>query len=102
MKARHLRVACSALLATMLLGSAAPIGSAAEAISATRSTTRPYFACPPATRHRLRCGVIVQPLSPLANPNLTTNGGSGVGGGFSPADLQSAYRLPSSTNGRGQ
>ncbi len=29
-------------------------------------------------------------------------GGSGVEGGFSPADLQSAYKLPSSRNGSGQ
>jgi hypothetical protein len=102
MKARHLRVACSVLLAMVLLGAAASIGSAAEAISETPSATRPYFACPRATAHRIRCGAIVQPRPRLGNPKLTTNGGSGERGGFSPADLQSAYRLPSSTNGRGQ
>jgi len=102
MNARHVTVACSALLAIVLLGAAAPSGSAIEAISETPSATRPYFACPRATAHRIRCGAIVRRIPPLAGPGLTTAGGSGIGGGFSPADLQSAYRLPSSTNGRGQ
>jgi len=96
-------MACSALLAMMLLGAAAPAGFAAEAISETPSATRPYFACPRATAHRVRCFAIVQHGKRLGNPKLTTNGGgSGERGGFSPSDLQSAYRLPSSTNGRGQ
>src|SRR5262249_47018698 len=98
---RAYRRACIALLTAVLLGTAAPIAGAAEPISTTPSATRPYFACPPAHGHAPRCGVIVRHLPPFAGPGLRTNGGSGVGGGFAPADIQSAYRLPSSTGGRG-
>ncbi len=66
--------------------------------------TRQYFACPPVKSHAARCLVIVAPSSPFSAPGsrLLPAGGSGVEGSFSPADLQSAYKLPSSTNGRGQ
>jgi hypothetical protein len=104
MNARHLRAARSALLAMMLLGTAAPTGSALEAISETPSATRPYFACPPVKPHAPRCTTIVVPRSPLSAPGVRVvpAGGSGVLGDLAPADLQSAYRLPSSTNGGGQ
>ena len=85
-------------------------------VSTTPSTTAPYLACPP--RHGMvRCELIVDPAPPWAargplRAGAITTGpsaevrpalsGSGVGGGFSPADLRAAYGLPSETAGSGQ
>jgi hypothetical protein len=78
-----------------------------ERFSQNPSEERPYFACPPATKERMSCEAIVVP--PKAKPavrrqrrelGLVGKGatpaleGGGVEGGFSPADLRSAYNLP--------
>jgi hypothetical protein len=85
-------------------------------VSAVRSSVQPYFACPP-DGARLACQAIVDP--PIKNPvrgpvaaGAVTAGpveevspaleGSGIGGGYSPADLRSAYDLPSESAGAGQ
>jgi DNA-binding beta-propeller fold protein YncE len=93
--------------------------------SATRSGTEPYAACPPPTADRAQCTAIVDPTSALqaqfaavtrpagATPASGVSPacqigeysefcGSGPERGFTPQDLESAYRLPSSTAGSGQ
>jgi hypothetical protein len=99
--------------------------------SLMRSTTEPYAACPPAGAGRMACQVIVFPFAALRSPGgvaatpssagantsasaateanpaaIVCNGGVRCGdgpyGGYSPADLRAAYRLPSTTGGAGQ
>ena len=56
--------------------------------------TRPYAVCPPPTQRRASCLAAVVPTEggePVVGPSLE---GSGMLGGFSPADLRSAYGLP--------
>jgi Subtilase family len=66
--------------------------------------TGPYAVCPPPTATRPSCGVIGVPkpssLRALGLPAPSLEG-SGKSGGFSPADLRSAYKLPSE-GGEGQ
>jgi len=82
--------------------------------SLTPSTTEPYLACPPVTRGHATCQSIIIPTgaarrSPSPGPLVEQGSGagapsyegSGEGGGFSPSDLRSAYKL-SSTGGSGQ
>lgn len=102
------RAATAALLRTLLvvglLASTGASAAAAEAISSTPSSTRPYYVCPPVKPRAPRCVSIVVPRSAATGRHSRPMpaGGSGEGGSITPADLQSAYRLPSSTNGRGQ
>lgn len=78
-----------------------------ERFSQNPSGEHPYFACPPATEVRMSCDAVVVPRG--AKPairrqrrelGLVGKGitpaleGSGVEGGFSPADLRSAYNVP--------
>jgi hypothetical protein len=101
---RLARLVTLAALAVGLLGADAH-AAAPLAISTTRSDTKPYYACPPGKGRRLRCGAIVQKIPSAGQQRklgvTPFTGGSGVAGGFSPADLQSAYRLPTA-NGSGQ
>src|SRR5262249_49255847 len=78
----------------------------------TRTATEPYFACQPTGSARASCQSVVDPV-----PNHPARGplragadrasvspalqGSGVGGGFAPSDLLSAYGLPAN-GGAGQ
>ncbi len=78
-----------------------------ERFSRNPSGEHPYFACPPATGLEATCQAVVVPSGATpairkerkelgivgqgASPALE---GSGVEGGFSPADLRSAYSLP--------
>ena len=71
------------------------------AISATRSATRPHWACPQGA-----CEAIVEPRlltgsGRAASPGGRLYEGSGELGGLSPQDLQSAYKIPLS-GGSGQ
>jgi len=87
-------------------------------VASTPSVSQPYYVCP-AHRHRDGCGVIEDPTparparGPLAAGAITTGPeeevspetyGHGEGGGYSPADLQSAYGLAaaSASGGSGQ
>ena len=70
-------------------------------ISATRSSTRPHWACPTGA-----CEAIVEPHGVLdagraRSPRGTLYEGSGELGGLSPQDLESAYKIPIAT-GAGQ
>jgi len=79
---------------------------AAEALSATPSSTRAYFACPPPSPGSASCqSVIVPPAVALAtvSPSSTLPTSGGIdGSGLTPAELQSAYKLPSASAGTGQ
>ena len=82
--------------------------------SLTPSKTEPYAVCGHATPGHAACLAILvpsasavipeltrrlKPLPQLASPSYT---GSGIGGGYDPADLRSAYDLPSESAGSGQ
>jgi hypothetical protein len=112
--ARRLAASAAVLLALLL----APPASAKWArVSAVPTDSKPYVACPPGGPDRLQCQLIVDPpikravRGPVpagavtAGPVQETSpalSGSGVGGGYSPADLRAAYDLPSDTAGAGQ
>ncbi len=84
---------------------AAPVPDAPTPISNTPSTTQPYAACSPVVvANRAQCEAVVVPFAYSrsvpdsaknpTNPNQAAAplfAGHGVGGGFSPADLQQAY-----------
>jgi IPT/TIG domain len=71
------------------------IRKATSEVSATPSATKPHWACPTGP-----CEAIVDPppVKLSSGYALTPNGplfeGGGIGGGYSPADLQSAYKFP--------
>ena len=116
------RFACSTALAAALLASALP--QAAEALpqasgaqpagfSFTPSTSEPYAACGRPTPGHSECLAILVPSTPSASlsgsPQLAgplgvgrPDSGGGVGGGYDPTDLRSAYNLPSASAGSGQ
>lgn len=85
------------------------------AIAARPSSIQPFFACAPAGG--AQCQLIEDPTraaarrGPVGEGAITTGPeqqvspplqGSGVEGGYSPAELRAAYGLPSSSNGAGQ
>ena len=99
----------------MLLACALPqvATAAGPGFSFTPSKTEPYAVCGHATPGHAACLAILVPtaaarsLSPTpqaASPAIQSPSfsGSGVGGGFAPADLRSAYDLPSAAAGSGQ
>jgi hypothetical protein len=84
-------------------------------ISQTPTKTEPYYACP-SQKGRPECQLIIDPpisthaRGPVKAGAITKGPvdevspayeGSGVGGGLSPANLQSAYNAPSATAGSG-
>ncbi len=74
-------------------------------LSKTPSTTQPYLACPPPATRRAACqSVVVPPAVKLASLAVGFSPATGgvEGSGLTPAELQSAYKLPSSTAGSGQ
>ena len=111
------RAGTVAALLLALCGIACDTASATwERISPVASTTGPYFACPGSSR-AARCDLVQDPTRgsrrlgqlPLGaitrGPDAETSPamlGTGVEGGYSPADLQSAYRLPSASAGAGE
>ena len=77
-----------------VLRAPAPVDAVAP-YSRHPAETGPYAVCPPPTKLRASCMAAVVPTEggePVAGPSLE---GSGQLGGFSPADLGSAYGLPS-------
>jgi hypothetical protein len=90
-------------LGILLMCATAHAAEAAEPeISSTPSATKPYFACPHGP-----CDLVIDPhpvklaggyALPEGGPLLE---GSGEQGGYSPQDLQSAYRIPTG-GGAGQ
>jgi hypothetical protein len=97
-------LACAAALAAVLLGFALTQTARAiePGIALTKSTTKPYYACPNGP-----CDAVIDPAPvktssgyelPAGGPLLE---GSGEKGGFAPTDLRSAYSIPTS-GGTGQ
>lgn len=95
-----------------LAGALAPAASAWwTKVSLTPTKTEPYFVCPPKP-NQVSCQLIADPTpktserGPLPagadGPDSPALEGGGVNGGFSPANLRSAYNLPSTTAGSGQ
>jgi hypothetical protein len=78
----------------------------------TPSVTEPYAACGRPTVSHSECLAVLVPASPRRSSSSTAQpalaptsprfSGSGVGGGYDPADLRSAYDLPSESAGSGQ
>jgi hypothetical protein len=106
------------MLVWVLAAAFAPQQAAARwtSVARSRSSTSPYFVCPQ-TGRGARCQVIEDPTrgsprrGPLAAGAITVGpeqevspalSGTGRGGGYSPADLRSAYELPSSSAGSGE
>jgi len=112
---RAWRAAGLVILATALLGLVFAQAALAGGLgfSLTPSKSEPFAVCGRASPGHSECLAILVPaassLSPSASlqsqaPALasTSFSGSGVGGGYAPADLRSAYDLPSATAGSGQ
>jgi streptogramin lyase len=84
-----------------------PLPAARREISLTPSTTEPYTPCPPAAGLAAECNMVIDPalVRTASGYQLPSGaplvGGTGVEGGFSPKDLQSAYALTKS-GGTGQ
>jgi hypothetical protein len=121
---------CGGRAATAVLGALALLASGPQlaagaggqgGFALTPSTTEPYAVCGLPTAGHAACLAIIVPgtsasalsrpqgaspltASPLTASSLTASplAGSGVGGGYDPADLRSAYALPSETAGAGQ
>jgi hypothetical protein len=78
----------------------------------TPSLTEPYAVCGHPTVTHAACLAVIVPAStrrssssaaqPALTPTSPSFSGSGVGGGYDPADLRSAYDLPSESTGSGQ
>ncbi len=109
------RVACVAALTAALLALALPQAASAggAGFSYTPSKTEPYAVCGRPTPGHSACAAIIVPTaltrsltasSQTASPSLASPSytGSGIGGGYDPADLRSAYNLPSESAGSGQ
>src|SRR5208283_5922759 len=107
-------LACLTPLAAVLLALVLPQVAAAAGLgfSFTPSKTEPYAVCGRATPGHAECLAILVPsastpssgvLGP-ASPAIVGRpySGSGVGGGYAPADLRSAYDLPWESAGSGQ
>ena len=107
-------IAVMALVALLGLTAGPSYGSWRRVLD-HRSKTHPFFAC--GTTRGVRCHLISDPTrgsrrnGPVgagaitAGPELETSPalrGNGVEGGFSPENLRSAYKLPSTTGGTGQ
>jgi len=101
-----------------VVASGAPQGADASwrLVSSSPSETQPYFVCPHQS-HRPRCTLIADPTrgsherGPVQAGAVTKGpeqevspalSGTGVEGGFDPADLRSAYALASESAGSGE
>jgi hypothetical protein len=118
MTTRRFAALASSTLAVLLAAAANPPQSGAwwHSISPTRSASAPFTVCPPIGRS-VRCTLIEDPTpgSRVRGPvpaGAITRGpaqevspalsGHGENGGYSPADLRSAYDLPGGNAGVGQ
>jgi Subtilase family len=116
MARRTVRGAAQAIALSAVLAAAMGPQTALAAwthVSSNRSSTEPYFSCPPEGT-RPECDLIEDPTGgvgargPLAAGAITKGpeqevspalSGNGFGGGYSPENLRSAYDLPSTSTG---
>ncbi len=97
--AAHARAARPGLASVIQIPSRRPLRIAPY--STHPSATKPHYACPPPTSTRASCLAIDVPKPAAERIVRPTLEGTGKGGGFSPADLASAYKF-SSKGGAGQ
>ncbi len=99
------RLACLTAVAAAIFLSALPQAAGASSLgfSTTPSRTEPYAACGQATPGHSVCKAVLVPAAGTLSSNGTSSptvspsfSGGGVGGGYDPADLRSAYNLPES------
>ena len=93
------RTMLAALVAVVALGAVASAAMGAVKISATPSSTEPYYACPAPAPGYDECDQIVEPARyDRARTALgeikPDEEGTGELGGWSPENLRSAYKLP--------
>ncbi len=78
----------------------------AQPLSTAPSTSRSYTACPPAPAGQAACQAVIEPagakLDSLSAATASPATSGIDGSGLAPAELQSAYKLPSSSAGSGQ
>jgi len=106
----HLRLAALAALsgacALAPAASALASGAQVEPLATTPSATQPYAACPPAPAGEAACQAVIVPaagkLASVSPDSIAASSGGIDGSGLAPAELQSAYKLPSSSAGAGQ
>jgi hypothetical protein len=100
-----LAVVCGASVAAGTATALASEGTA-QSLSATPSTTQPYAACPPTPAGEAACQAVIEPAGAKLDSMSAATAApatSGIdGSGLAPAELQSAYKLPSSSAGSGQ
>ncbi len=118
MTTRRLAALVSSAVVVLVAAAAAPPQAGAwwNSISPTRSPSVPFRVCPPA-RHSVSCSLIEDPTQgsrgrgPVPAGAITRGpeqevspalSGHGELGGYSPADLRSAYELPGGDAGAGQ
>jgi IPT/TIG domain len=81
-------------------------GGAAQPLSSTPSATQPYTACPPTPAGVAACQAVIIPagakLDSVSPDSVSPASGGIDGSGLAPAELQAAYKLPSSSAGAGQ
>ena len=107
-------IRATTLLATVMVGMflafVATATASNQGFSFTPSKTEPFAVCGNPKPGHAACFAIIVPTASskrLAHPGVATSAepsyeGGGVGGGFDPANLQSAYNLPSGSSGSGQ
>jgi hypothetical protein len=89
-----------------LAGSAQASLGAVQPLSLAPSATQPYLACAPQPAGVASCLAVVDPagaqLGSMSSATASPADNGIDGTGLAPADLQSAYKLPSSSAGSGQ
>jgi len=104
-KSRILAAACGAW-AAMGAGAALASSGTVQPLATAPSTTQPYTACPPAAAGQAACQAVIVPAAAKLNSISAATAApttSGIdGSGLAPAELQSAYKLPSTSAGSGQ
>ncbi len=100
-----LAVVCGVSVAAGAATALASEGTA-QPLSITPSTSQPYTACPPAPAGQAACQAVIEPagakLDSLSAATASPATSGIDGSGLAPAELQSAYKLPSSSAGSGQ
>jgi hypothetical protein len=87
-------------------GTALASGGTVQPLATAPSSTQPYAACPPPAAGQAACQAVIVPAAAKLNSISAATAApttSGIdGSGLAPAELQSAYKLPSSSAGSGQ
>ncbi len=105
LKRAALAVVCAAWIGACASSAQASFGSV-QALSTAPSSTQPYAACAPQPAGVAACQTVIVPAGAKldgVSPDYASPATGGIdGSGLAPADLQSAYKLPSTSAGSGQ